>query len=178
MTPGPVAWTAPALRFGRGHTNLDARYEARAQSVLLRGTLAIKRRVLEESDVRQRWLKAGCEDVPLVQALRDLKLEVRFVPSLIMIDRGDTSLKRCLPFLDRQLRAIKPDFVCALGAVSARALLGTLLPISQLRGQFHDSDGLRIMPTYHPAYLLRNPERKRDVWEDMKLLMRSMGIDH
>ncbi len=67
------------------------------------GTLAIKRRVLDESDIRDRWLRAGCEDVPLVSVLRDLGLSVRFVPSLVMVDRNETRLRDSLRFLDRQL---------------------------------------------------------------------------
>ena len=67
------------------------------------GTLAIKRRVLQESDLRERWRRAGCEDVPLVQVLRELGLQACFVPSLIMVDRNETRLRDCLRFLDRQL---------------------------------------------------------------------------
>ncbi len=67
------------------------------------GTLAIKRRVLEETDIRERWRRAGCEDVPLVHALKELGLQVRFVPSLIMIERNEIRVGDCLRFLDRQL---------------------------------------------------------------------------
>ena len=80
-------------------------------------------------------------------------------------------IKACLPFLERQLKAIKPKSICALGSVAARTLLETSDPISRLRGRFHVYKGIRLMPTYHPAFLLRNPEKKRDVWEDMKILM-------
>ena len=83
----------------------------------------------------------------------------------------------CAPFLKRQLAAIAPDYICALGSFAAKTLLETETPVSRLRGRLHDYRGMQLLPTYHPAYLLRNPERKRDVWEDMKLLMRSMGID-
>ncbi len=82
----------------------------------------------------------------------------------------------CVPFLKRQLEAIAPDYICALGSFAAKTLLETETPVSRLRGRLHDYKGMQLLPTYHPAYLLRNPERKRDVWEDMKLLMRSMGI--
>ena len=81
----------------------------------------------------------------------------------------------CLPFLKRQLDAIQPEFIVALGKVAAQTLLGTDQAISCLRGRFHDYNGIRLLPTYHPAYLLRSPEKKRDVWEDMKLLMREYG---
>ncbi len=83
----------------------------------------------------------------------------------------------CVPFLKRQLEAIAPDYICALGSFAAKTLLETETPVSRLLGRRHDYKGMQLLPTYHPAYLLRNPERKRDVWEDMKLLMRSMGID-
>jgi len=82
----------------------------------------------------------------------------------------------CIPFLDRQLRAIKPAYICALGKVAAQTLLQTEVPISRLRGQFHDYQGVPLMPTYHPAYLLRNPDRKRDVWYDMQQIMKCMEI--
>jgi DNA polymerase len=83
----------------------------------------------------------------------------------------------CAPFLYRQLQSIKPLFVCALGKFAAQTLLETDRPISRLRGRFHEVEGLRILPTYHPAYLLRNPEQKRAVWEDMKLLMKEYPYD-
>ena len=81
-------------------------------------------------------------------------------------------IRTCFPFLERQIATIQPDFICALGAVAAQTLLGTDLPISRLKGRFHDYRGIRVLPTYHPAYLLRNPDKKRDVWEDMKMLMK------
>jgi DNA polymerase len=81
----------------------------------------------------------------------------------------------CLPFLKRQIAAIRPAFICALGGVAAQTLLETDGRISELRGRFHDLVGVRVMPTFHPAFLLRNPERKRDVWEDMKKVMGAMA---
>lgn len=84
-------------------------------------------------------------------------------------------ISACLPFLERQIESLAPDFICALGATAARALLDTKEPISRLRGRFYDFRGIRVLPTYHPAFLLRNPDGKRDVWEDMKMLMNAMG---
>ena len=81
-------------------------------------------------------------------------------------------IESCFPFLERQIDAIRPDFICALGTFAAQTLLKTVTPISRLRGRFHDYKGIRVLPTYHPAYLLRNPEKKRAVWEDMKMLMK------
>lgn len=81
-------------------------------------------------------------------------------------------IQTCFPFLDRQLDAIQPIFICALGSIAAQTLLNTPEPISKLRGRFYDYRGIRLLPTYHPAYLLRNAEKKREVWEDMKMLMK------
>ena len=81
-------------------------------------------------------------------------------------------IKTCFPFLERQIAAIQPDFIIALGTFAAQTLLGTVTPISRLRGRFHEYKEIKVVPTYHPAYLLRNPNKKRDVWEDMKMLMK------
>jgi DNA polymerase len=81
-------------------------------------------------------------------------------------------IKTCFPFLARQIAAIQPDFIIALGTIAAQTLLGTATSISRLRGRFHEYQGIKVVPTYHPAYLLRNPDKKRDVWEDMKMLMK------
>jgi DNA polymerase len=78
----------------------------------------------------------------------------------------------CEPFLIGQLRAIKPKLICALGNFAAQILLRTKEPISKLRGRFHSYHGIPVLPTFHPAYLLRNPYEKKTVWEDMKLLQR------
>jgi DNA polymerase len=80
-------------------------------------------------------------------------------------------IRQCLPFLKRQLAAIKPQVICALGSVPAHTLLETQTPISRLRGRFHEFMGIPLMPTFHPAYLLRSPERKRDVWNDVQQIM-------
>jgi DNA polymerase len=91
-------------------------------------------------------------------------------------DPETDEIQTCSPFLVRQLKAVAPDFIVALGSFAARTLFETSVPISKLRGRFHDYKGLKVMPTYHPAFLLRNPDKKRDVWEDMKKLMREMGL--
>jgi uracil-DNA glycosylase family 4 len=78
----------------------------------------------------------------------------------------------CSPFLRRQIASVRPLFICTLGACAAQTLLETQESISRLRGRFFDYGGIRVLPTFHPAYLLRNPEKKREVWEDMKVLMK------
>jgi uracil-DNA glycosylase len=77
----------------------------------------------------------------------------------------------CEPFLVRQLQAIQPKVICALGTFAAHMLLKTEAPISALRGRFHRYQEIPLMPTYHPAYLLRNPGAKKQVWEDIQKIM-------
>jgi DNA polymerase len=77
----------------------------------------------------------------------------------------------CFPFLERQIEAIAPRIIVALGRPAANGLLATNAPISALRGKFHDRKGVRVMPTFHPAFLLRTPEKKREAWSDLKLVM-------
>ena len=74
----------------------------------------------------------------------------------------------CRPYLVEQLAIIRPRVICALGSVAARALLGPDIPITKARGQLHDYQGTPVIPTFHPAYLLRNPDAKKVVWQDLK----------
>jgi len=82
----------------------------------------------------------------------------------------------CEPFLQRQIEIIQPEVLVALGTFAAQALLKTRTPITRLRGQWHDYHGIRVMATFHPAYLLRNPHDKKLVWEDIKAVMRELGL--
>ena len=84
----------------------------------------------------------------------------------------DDEIAACEPFLVKQLEALNPEVICALGTFAARTLLRTDVPISAMRGRFHDYHGRRLMPTYHPAYLLRNPDAKKLVWEDVQKIMK------
>lgn len=89
-----------------------------------------------------------------------------------MISQGDELTPDVLsfftPYLHRELAVVRPTVVIAFGNTPTRALLRTKKPISQMRGEFHDYQGSRLMPTFNPAYLLRDPTKKREVWEDMK----------
>jgi DNA polymerase len=76
----------------------------------------------------------------------------------------------CKPFLLREIAVVRPKVIVVLGATAAQNLLETKVPIGKLRGKFHDYHGSKVMPTFHPAYLLRDPNKKREVWEDMKLV--------
>ncbi len=81
----------------------------------------------------------------------------------------------CREYLEGTLELVRPEYICCLGACAAQNLLGTTLSIGKLRGRFHDYRGIPVLCTYHPAYLLRNPSAKKDVWDDMKKLLAKMG---
>jgi len=76
----------------------------------------------------------------------------------------------CKPFLKREVAVVRPKVIVVLGATAAQNLLETKVPIGKLRGHFHDYLGVKVMPTFHPAYLLRDPHKKREVWDDMKMV--------
>ncbi len=78
----------------------------------------------------------------------------------------------CSPFLLRQVQAIAPQVIIALGAFAAQTLLKSREPVSRLRGRFHDYHGIPLMPTFHPSFLLRSPEKKREAWADLQQVMK------
>jgi DNA polymerase len=80
----------------------------------------------------------------------------------------------CRDNVKRQLEIINPKAICTLGKFASQTLLNTETPISALRGKFHEYNGIKVMPTFHPAYLLRNPNDKKLVWDDMKKIMREL----
>ena len=82
----------------------------------------------------------------------------------------------CLPYLERQIEILRPQYICLLGRVAVQYLLGTTLSMAKLRGKWHRYMGIATIVTYHPAYLLRNPGAKKDAWEDLQLLMHAMGL--
>jgi DNA polymerase len=82
----------------------------------------------------------------------------------------------CMPYLLRQISAIEPKAIVCLGSIATQVLLGTNKGISNFRGQWFDFRGSKLMPTYHPAYLLRNPHAKPEVWADLKKVMAFLGL--
>ncbi|MGH7198650.1 MAG: uracil-DNA glycosylase [Candidatus Omnitrophota bacterium] len=87
-----------------------------------------------------------------------------------------SEIATCKPILIRQIEIIQPRVVCALGKFAAQTLLQTDEPISRLRGRFFDWNGIKLLPTFHPAYLLRNPAEKKLVWEDVQKIMRELEL--
>jgi len=129
--------------------------------------------------------RAGQLLTKIIEAI-DLKREDVYIANVIKCRPPENrnpepdEVASCEPFLFRQVQAIRPRVIVALGTFAAQALLRTNDPISRLRGKiFHYGDA-RLIPTFHPAYLLRSPERKREVWDDMKTvraLLRGDDVD-
>jgi uracil-DNA glycosylase len=82
----------------------------------------------------------------------------------------------CSPFLMRQIEAIKPKAIVALGAIAAKTLLAINAPMSEFRGQWYDFRGTELAVTYHPAYLLRDPHQKKEAWKDLQMVMKKLGL--
>lgn len=82
----------------------------------------------------------------------------------------------CREYLDRQLEILRPEVICCLGATAAQNLLGTTLAIGKMRGQMYEHGGAKVICTYHPAYLLRNPSANLQIWQDLKVVLRILGL--
>jgi uracil-DNA glycosylase len=120
------------------------------------------------TDIITKGMKLRREDVYIMNILRCRPPGNR-LPSAV-------EAAACREYFDAQLAIIQPEFICCLGACAAQNLLGTTTAIGQLRGRFHDYHGIKVLCTYHPAYLLRNPAEKRKVWDDIQILMTEMGL--
>ncbi len=91
------------------------------------------------------------------------------------------NVNSCMSYLRRQIEVLQPEFICTMGMIAAKAVIGTSLPLSRLRGRFHNyatgsKKTIPVLATYHPDYLLQNPEMKRAAWADLQLLGRKMGL--
>jgi uracil-DNA glycosylase family 4 len=119
--------------------------------------------------------RAGQLLTKIIEAI-DLKREDVYIANVIKCrppgnrNPEPDEVETCEPFLFQQIDIIKPKVIVALGKFGAQTLLRTLDPISRLRGRIYNFRGAKLVPTFHPAYVLRNPASKREVWEDMKLV--------
>jgi len=119
--------------------------------------------------------RAGQLLTKIIEAI-DLKREDVYIANVIKCrppqnrNPEPDEVETCEPFLFDQIATIQPKVIVALGKFAAQTLLRTLDPISRLRGRVYDYRGAKLIPTFHPAYLLRNPSSKREVWDDMKLV--------
>ena len=119
------------------------------------------------TDIITKGMKLRREDVYIANVVKCRPPQNR--------DPEPDEVASCEPFLIRQIELVKPRVIIALGKFAAQTLVRSAAPISRLRGQWHDYHGIRLMPTFHPAYLLRNPGDKRLVWEDIKSVLRELG---
>jgi DNA polymerase len=92
-------------------------------------------------------------------------------------DPEPDEIAACLPFLQQQIKAIRPKVIVALGRIAAQALLNTREPLTRLRGRWHKYDHIPVMPTFHPSYLLRFPRERIKTWDDMHLVMERLIAD-
>jgi len=150
--------------FGTGHPDADLMFVGEAPGA--------------DEDVQGEPFvgRAGQLLTKIIEAI-DLRREDVYIANVIKCrppgnrNPEPVEVETCSPFLLRQIDLVKPRVIVALGTFATHMLLGSTTPISRLRGRVHDyRDGIRLVPTFHPAYLLRSPERKREVWEDMKLV--------
>ncbi|HDH11484.1 MAG TPA: uracil-DNA glycosylase [Nitrospirae bacterium] len=87
---------------------------------------------------------------------------------------GEDEITTCLPYVEKQIEIINPKVIVSLGKIAAQSLLRSKVPISKLRGSFHDFQNIPVMPTFHPAYLLRNPKEKWLTWDDMQKVLEKL----
>jgi DNA polymerase len=90
-------------------------------------------------------------------------------------------VQACVGYLKKQIQVLRPEYICTMGMVAARAVLERSLPLSRLRGKFHDyllgpDEKIPVLTTYHPSYLLQNPEMKQATWTDLQFLAKKMGL--
>jgi len=153
------------LVFGTGNTNADLIFvgEAPGHDEDLQGEPFVG--------------KAGQLLTKIIQAI-DLKREDVYICNVLKCRPPENrnplpeEIEACEPFLIKQIKLINPKAICALGKFAAQTLLKSEAPISKMRGRFHNYHGVPLMPTYHPAFLLRNPNMKRAVWEDIQLIQK------
>ena len=119
------------------------------------------------TDIITKGMKLRREDVYIMNILRCRPPDNRTPLPL--------EAANCREYLDAQLAIIQPQFICCLGACAAQNLLQVDTPIGKLRGRMIDFNGMKVLCTYHPAYVLRNPPAKRQVWDDIQILMAEMG---
>src|SRR5689334_17977679 len=152
--------------FGVGNPNADLMFvgEAPGADEDIQGIPFVGRAGQLLTDIIEKGLKIPRSDVYIANVIKCRPPQNR--------NPEPDEVETCEPFLFQQIDVIKPKVIVALGKFGAQTLLRTLEPISKLRGRVFDYRGSKLIPTFHPAYLLRNPSSKREVWEDMKLVRR------
>ena len=158
--------------FGVGNPNADLMFvgEAPGADEDIKGIPFVGRAGQLLTDIIEKGLQIPRSDVYIANVIKCRPPQNR--------NPEPDEVETCEPFLFQQIDIIRPKVIVALGKFGAQTLLRTLDPISRLRGRVYQYRGATLVPTFHPAYLLRNPASKREVWEDMKLvknLLKSEG---
>ncbi len=156
--------------FGVGSTDADLMFvgEGPGRDEDLRGEPFVGRAGQLLTEIITKGMKLRREDVYIANVVKCRPPQNR--------NPEPDEIATCIPFLERQIALIQPKVVVALGKFAAQTLAASSTPISKMRGQWHEYCGVKLMPTFHPAYLLRNPGDKRLVWEDIKQVMAELGM--
>jgi uracil-DNA glycosylase len=164
-----LAGTRTNVVFGVGNPNADLMFigEAPGRDEDLQGEPFVGRAGQLLTDIIKA-MKLTRDDVYIANVVKCRPPENR--------NPEPDELDACSPFLQRQVALIQPKVIVALGKFAIQSLSGKAYSISAVRGQWLDYNGIKLMPTYHPAYLLRTPSAKKDVWADMKKVMAELGI--
>jgi DNA polymerase len=155
--------------FGVGNPNADLMFvgEAPGADEDIQGIPFVGRAGQLLTDIIEKGLKIPRKDVYIANVIKCRPPQNR--------NPEPDEVATCEPFLFRQIDIIRPKVIVALGKFGAQTLLRTLDPISRLRGRVFEYRGAKLIPTFHPAYLLRNPSSKREVWDDMKLVLKLLS---
>jgi DNA polymerase len=127
--------------------------------------------------------KAGKKLTQIIENGMDLKRDNVFICNVVKCrppgnrDPEADEIGACIPFLKKQLELIRPEVICTLGRIAGRALFGEDFAIMRERGKWRFFMDIPVMPTYHPAYILRNPSARRPVWEDVQEIMKRLGLE-
>ncbi|HVS33192.1 MAG TPA: uracil-DNA glycosylase [Thermoanaerobaculia bacterium] len=165
-----LATTRTQVVFGVGNSNADLMFigEAPGRDEDLKGEPFVGRAGQLLTDIIKA-MKLTRDDVYIANVIKCRPPENR--------NPEPDELDECRPYIRSQIEMIKPKVIVTLGKVALQSLSGRAHAISAARGQWTELDGIKVMPTYHPAYLLRTPSAKKDVWNDMKKVMSELGID-
>ncbi|HYD50551.1 MAG TPA: uracil-DNA glycosylase [Terriglobales bacterium] len=158
------------LVFGVGNVNADLMFvgEGPGRDEDLKGEPFVGRAGQLLTEIITKGMKLSRDDVYIANVVKCRPPENR--------NPEPDEIAACRPFLEKQIELVKPRVLVALGKFAAQTMLNDPTPISRLRGHWHDYRGIKLMPTLHPAYLLRNPADKRLVWDDIKLVMQELGL--
>lgn len=160
-----LAGTRKNIVFGQGNPNAQLMFvgEAPGADEDEQGLAFVGRAGQLLTDIIEKGMKMRREDVFIANILKCRPPGNR--------NPEPDEILQCHPFLEKQIETIHPKIIVGLGKFSCQWLLKTMEPITKLRGRIGEFQGIQVMPTYHPAYLLRNPSAKKDVWEDMKIVL-------